>query len=203
MILHCIPLNPNAPKIVPAHASQRKVNAMWKNFCYYKVYTCQFSQDECQYIVDLANGNDTKIHSIMSNRDCNLVWLFCCEETKWIFERLKNVVTEYNSEFGFDVSQEMGALQLTRYCAGQYYNWHMDLGDSQTSLRKISLVVELASAPKGGGLEIFYGDGVHGVPASVGDVIAFPSFIMHRALTVEAGERWSLVSWILGDNPLK
>ena len=56
---------------------------------------------------------------------------------------------------------------------------------------------------KGGGLEIFYGDGIHPVPARIGDVIAFPSFIMHRALTVEDGERWSLVSWILGDDPLK
>jgi hypothetical protein len=42
----------------------------------------------------------------------------------------------------------MGALQLTRYSSGQYYDWHMDLGASQASLRKVSLVVELASAQK-------------------------------------------------------
>jgi predicted 2-oxoglutarate/Fe(II)-dependent dioxygenase YbiX len=179
------------------------MKAMWKNFCYYQIYRCQFSQDECQHIIDLANEKYTEIHSIMSNRDCNLVWVSLSEKTEWIFGRLQNVVTQYNKKYEFSLSPEIGALQLTRYRAGQYYNWHMDLGASQASLRKISLVVELASAPNGGGLEIFYGHGIHVIPASVGDVIAFPSFIMHRALTVESGERWSLVSWILGHEPLK
>jgi hypothetical protein len=176
---------------------------MWKSFCYYQVYPSRFSQQECQLILDLNYEKYTEVHSVMSNRNCNLVWVPYSDQTGWIFERLRGVVAEYNREYGFNLSQEMGALQLTRYSSGQYYDWHMDLGASQASLRKVSLVVELASAPKGGGLEIFYGDGIHPVPARIGDVIAFPSFIMHRALTVADGERWSLVSWILGDDPLK
>ena len=139
----------------------------------------------------------------MSNRDCNLFWVSHSQQTEWIFERLRNVIIEYNREYGFDLSPEMGALQLARYSSRQHYNWHMDIGASQASLRKVSLVVELAAALKGGGLEIFHGDGIHRVPTCVGDIIAFPSFIMHRALTVESGERWSLVSWILGNNTFK
>ena len=38
----------------------------------------------------------------------------------------------------------MGQLQLTRYAKDQLYNWHMDLGEGPMSLRKISVVVELA-----------------------------------------------------------
>jgi hypothetical protein len=40
----------------------------------------------------------------------------------------------------------MGQLQLTRDAKDQLYNWHMDLGAGIMSLRKISMVVELAPA---------------------------------------------------------
>ena len=36
-----------------------------------------------------------------------------------------------------------------------------------------------------------------------GDVLIFPSFIMHRALPVRSGTRWTLVSWLTGPQSLK
>src|SRR5690348_15941091 len=103
---------------------------MWKSFCYYQIYPFRFSQQECQLILDLNYRKSPEIHSVMSNRDCNLVWVSRSESTEWIFERLGSVVAEYNREYGFDLSPEMSALQLTRYSSGQYYDWHMDLGAS-------------------------------------------------------------------------
>jgi PKHD-type hydroxylase len=94
----------------------------------------------------------------------------------------------------------MGALQLTRYQPRQHFNWHMDLGPGPMSRRKISLVAELGGKYTGGGIEVFYG-GANRVPLARGDVLLFPSFIMHRALPVTSGERWSLVAWLLGDTP--
>jgi hypothetical protein len=42
----------------------------------------------------------------------------------------------------------------------QLYNWQMDLGAGAMSLRKISVVVELAAGGyDGGGIEVFYGEG--------------------------------------------
>jgi PKHD-type hydroxylase len=35
-----------------------------------------------------------------------------------------------------------------------------------------------------------------------GDALIFPSFIMHRALPVQSGTRWTLVSWLTGPEPL-
>ena len=82
----------------------------------------------------------------------------------------------------------------------------MDLGSRQLSLRKLTAVVELASKDlmKGGGLEIFYGESVENkVALDIGDVVVFPSFVMHRASMVESGTRWSLVLWLNGTSPLK
>ena len=68
-------------------------------------------------------------------------------------------MTLYNLRYGFGLSEEMGQLQLTRYAAGQQYDWHMDLGAGAMSLRKISVVVELAGRGyDGGGIEVFYGE---------------------------------------------
>ena len=57
---------------------------------------------------------------------------------------------------------------------------------------------------EGGGIEVFYGEGAaNRVGLSCGDVLIFPSFIMHRALPVRHGTRWTLVSWLTGPEPLK
>jgi predicted 2-oxoglutarate/Fe(II)-dependent dioxygenase YbiX len=73
-------------------------------------------------------------------------------------------------------------------------------------LRKITAVVELApkGLMKGGGLEIFYGESIENkVDLDVGDVVVFPSFVMHRASLIESGTRWSLVLWLNGTRPLR
>jgi PKHD-type hydroxylase len=139
-------------------------------------------------------------------RESDLFWIPRIADTEWIFSRLWKVVTLYNSKYGFELSGDMGQAQLTRYRAGQRYDWHMDLGSRQLSLRKLTAVVELAPRDlmKGGGLEIFYGESVKNkVELDIGDIVVFPSFIMHRASIVEAGTRWSLVLWLNGASPLK
>ncbi len=74
------------------------------------------------------------------------------------------------------------------------------------SLRKITAVVELTSnnSVGGGGIEVFYGQSaINKVALEIGDIVLFPSFVMHRALMVERGTRWSLVFWLNGTRPLQ
>jgi PKHD-type hydroxylase len=125
-------------------------------------------------------------------------------ETDWIFARIWEVASLYNSRYGFELFEEMGQLQLTRYAMDQLYNWHMDLGAGAMSLRKISVVVELAAGGyDGGGIEGFYGERTaNRIALGQGDALIFPSFIMHRALPVRSGTRWTLVSWLTGGAPM-
>jgi PKHD-type hydroxylase len=99
----------------------------------------------------------------------------------------------------------MGQLQLTRYRKDQLYNCHMDLGEGPMSLRKITGVVELAAGGyHGGGIEVFYGERTDNrIALAQGDALVFPSFIMHRALPVRSGTRWTLISWLTGREPLQ
>ena len=101
----------------------------------------------------------------------------------------------------FELDLNLGMAQLTAYHAGQFYEWHTDLGAGDTSLRKISVVVELLHSDNltGGGLEILN----QNVRLQPGDAVVFPSFALHRALPVVSGVRWSLVQWVLGPEPFK
>ena len=184
---------------------------LWQIHNYFEVYKSHFDGKECKQIIDLHHNNHL-IRSTISNtagltlRESDLFWIPRIPDTEWIFSRLWNVVSLYNSNYGFELSDDMGQAQLTRYQSGQHYEWHMDLGARQLSLRKITAVVELAPKDlmKGGGLEIFYGGSIENkVDLDVGDVVVFPSFVMHRASLVESGTRWSLVLWLNGTRPLR
>jgi PKHD-type hydroxylase len=183
---------------------------VWQDFYYSEVFAGRFSRTECERIIALHQDKGV-LHSKMPGRDrgfirdSDLFWIARRAETEWIFERVWDVATLYNSRYRFELFAEMGQLQLTRYAKDQLYNWHMDLGPGPMSLRKISIVVELAAGGyEGGGIEVFYGEGTaNRMALGQGDALIFPSFIMHRALPVHSGTRWSLVSWLTGPDSLK
>jgi PKHD-type hydroxylase len=183
---------------------------LWGTFHYCEVFAGRFSAPECQRVIALSQGQ-TALRSMMAGRnassirDSDLFWVPRTAQTDWIFERVRDIATQYNSRYGFTLSDEMGQLQLTRYARDQLYNWHMDLGPGAMSLRKITVVVELAAGGyDGGGTEVFYGEGANNrIALTQGDALIFPSFIMHRALPVHRGTRWTLVSWLTGPQPLK
>jgi PKHD-type hydroxylase len=183
---------------------------MWEAFHYCETFAGRFSAEECQRVIELHQGMGA-LQSRMPRgdgtfvRNSDLFWVPRTAETEWIFARIWELATLYNSRYRFELVDEMGQLQLTRYAEDQLYNWHMDLGEGPMSLRKISVVVELsAGGYDGGGTEIFYGDGVGSrIALGQGDALLFPSFIMHRALPVHSGTRWTLVSWLCGREPLQ
>jgi len=142
----------------------------------------------------------------MVARDSDIFWIPPCQNTNWIFDRLWDLVYTYNSNYGFDLVRDTGQAQLTRYRPGQHYEWHMDLGSGEPSFRKITAVVELTArnSMKGGGIEIFYGQsGGNKLDLDIGDVVIFPSFIMHRASMADSAIRWSLVLWLNGARPFR
>jgi PKHD-type hydroxylase len=183
---------------------------MWEAFNYCEVFAGRFSAAECERVIALHQKTSV-LQSRMPRgdsgfiRDSDLFWVPQTPDTEWVFERIWDTATLYNSSYGLGLSDEIGQLQLTRYMAGQLYDWHMDLGGGGMSLRKMSIVVELAAGGyDGGGTEVFYGEGRNNrVALGQGDALVFPSFIMHRALPVQSGIRWTLVSWLTGPEPLR
>jgi PKHD-type hydroxylase len=81
--------------------------------------------------------------------------------------------------------------------AGGHHDHHSD-SSAVFATRKLSFTVQLSDpdAYTGGDLEFLNADGP--VARRRGDIIVFPSFMVHRVAPVTSGVRHSLVGWVHG-----
>ena len=136
-------------------------------------------------------------------------WVPQSEEFKWIYDKIGMLATTANEEmFKFDLYSMPEMIQYTEYYSTNkgHYDWHMDIGSSSwMQYRKLSVTVQLSGPDEyeGGDLQIWTG-GQYPMtaPRGKGNVVIFPSFMMHRVTPVTRGTRKSFVLW-LGGGPYK
>ncbi len=126
---------------------------------------------------------------------------------KFVFEKFNGVFEYVNSMFyNFDING-YDYFQYAEYDAKESgrYNWHMDLGldnlsEDAYSTRKLSMSM-LLNTPgvdfEGGDFQTFFAKELN-VPLKRGQILIFPSFIVHRVKPVTKGIRKSLVIWVTG-----
>jgi PKHD-type hydroxylase len=94
------------------------------------------------------------------------------------------------------------AIQYTEYYDnGGHYDWHIDMSAGYPlNQRKISMTVQLSDESEydGGNFEIMRGREVEQLPKGKGNVVIFPSYLLHRITPVTRGVRKSLVLWLGG-----
>jgi len=163
-----------------------------------------FTKKECEKIIEIGESCnidtskisddvvDTKIRNSFNS------WISIDNRPK-LFNRLHDILQEANRFYQFDIDRFDKDVQFTKYCAGQYYNWHQDLGPGVSLQRKLSIVVNLQNEfmYEGGNLQFFSAIGKN-VPREQGSVIVFPSYEPHRVTPVKEGVRYSLVVWVNG-----
>ncbi len=134
-----------------------------------------------------------------SYRLSHITWIEPEPQNQWLYHKLGVLFTEMNRHYGFDIVGLVDALQFTEYGPGEHFEWHMDIGREQTSLRKLSMTLQLSQPDdyEGGELEFV---GLHPMEQSrmLGSATFFPSFMGHRVRPVTRGTRCSLVAWAAG-----
>jgi PKHD-type hydroxylase len=167
-----------------------------------------FSNDEIDKIINgvklLPNKKATIVGDVVDDtiRKSNIKWIPFSNEWDWLYEKIIGQVKEANKIWGFDINHLVDNIQYTEYEAGGgHYDWHLDIGPG-IAHRKISIVIQLSEPTEydGGNLEFKFGGGNTTAPNSKGDVILFPSFILHRVTPVQTGNRKSLVLWVGGNH---
>jgi len=149
----------------------------------------------------IGDGNEAK--KIRSSR---LKWIPKNTQWEWLYERLMACVIEANDVlWNFNLHHIVDNIQYTEYLAseGGHYVWHQDIGPGSASLRKVSLVVQLAGPDEYGGGDLQYwlgGDNYVTASRDKGAVFVFPSYMMHRVTRVTRGLRRSLVFWVGGEH---
>ena len=137
-------------------------------------------------------------------RISDIQWIEEVPTSKWLYNKLLQLAKKANDAiYDFKLTHVKDSVQFTRYYGhqGGKYDWHIDLGQGDTIFRKLSIIVLLSdpSSFEGGSLQLRLGNQLVDAPLhSMGSVVIFPSFILHRVLPVTSGMRESLVAWISG-----
>ena len=122
-------------------------------------------------------------------------------QNDWIYRRMAGAAIKTNNErYWFDLLGFHEQLQLTRYSAGDFFEWHLDFGAGDISVRKLSITVQLSDPNdyEGGDLQFMINQNIIDAPRERGTVIIFPSFILHRVTPITRGKRESIVGWVAG-----
>lgn len=145
-------------------------------------------------IVD-PRGNDGSLN-IRSSR---ILWISDEEKFKHLYEEMANIINNVNdhcynySLYGFE------CFQYSEYHASEngHYTWHIDTSvrGGQKHVRKLSFSAGLNDNYEGGELEFRMGPNTVQYKLKKGQIIVFPSFILHRVAPVTKGVRKTLVGW--------
>lgn len=152
----------------------------------------------------VVDGMD-KIRTDNSLRKSKTSWIPYNKNSSWLYEKISIYLRRINGEYyRFEVDGMYEQLQYTIYESESsgFYNWHQDIGvySSSSVTRKLSMSILLTDplTYEGGDLEIWGSSGIVPAPRELGQIVVFPSYLLHRVTPVTKGTRKSLVIWFGG-----
>lgn len=134
-------------------------------------------------------------------RDCEILRL---KTNHWAEGVLYNHARYANQAAGWDYKIDTTeSVQLARYKANQFYNWHYDedmISHRNGKNRKLTAIIMLSeNAEYQGGLLRLKDDDETQLLINQGDLIVFPSHLEHRVEAVTSGTRMTATMWVQGD----
>lgn len=140
-----------------------------------------------------------------STRTCKIGWFYPNEDTNWLFDKMIDLIGNINENyFKFDLNQ-FEPLQFTSYDSSrkEFYGQHMDCSmgiPHATASRKLSITLQLSSGDdyEGGDLLLYQSKEPAIAPKKKGQLVVFPSYVLHEVTPVTKGTRYSLVTWVHG-----
>jgi len=179
----------------------------------YAYWDNAFTKDECKFLIGLGNSQKQQKSVINASvdssackedleiRDSEVSWIYPCEDNKWAFRRLTDIIVELNNRyFKFDIFGATEGFQFTKYVAPTgHYGKHVDCGFN-SPVRKLSFTLQLSDPDdyEGGDLCLYVEDKPMIANRKQGFITVFPSYVLHEVTPVTKGTRYSLVSWITG-----
>jgi len=166
------------------------------------------SNEEVEKILDATSKieiHEATVDGVINKeiRSCKAGWLPYNDETAWIYGRLYDLV-EYTNEkcFFFEPIDMVEPIMYCEYEEGDQYDWHVDIASPPPfSARKLAITVQLSKSDDyRGGTLLFNTGGTYTVPRSLGTIIIYPGYLLHKIEPLRLGKRKSLVFWVGGNN---
>jgi PKHD-type hydroxylase len=181
----------------------------------YAYLTKVFSDEEIMLIEEIGEKEKrikAKINSDVNDginekvRKSNISWIKQTDENLWLFQRIEDSINYLNDRFyNYDLDN-YSEIQYTCYDRKKsHYHWHVDMNHNNLSgsTRKLSASILLSNVKdyEGGDFQYYRGglqDHESIIEQEKGNMIVFPSFLLHRVTPVTKGVRKSLVIWMEG-----
>ena len=130
------------------------------------------------------------------------------EGYEWLYTIIREKTAELNSNFfNVNIMGILDTISFMRYEADESgegnhakFEWHSDIGEGYTNMRKLSIIIGLTEPEEyeGGELNFFVNGKYNAGKIKKGELIIFPSFVQHCVTPVTKGLRQTLVAFISG-----
>lgn len=135
----------------------------------------------------------------LTYRSSHIRWMPKNNQTQWLYNKVNYLIDHANkNSWNFNLYDTGENIQVGEYNGneGGHYQWHVDIGENSLN-RKLSVSVQLTDDKNytGGELQFLTNREIRNAPKNKGDVIIFPSYLLHRVNKVTNGTRHSLVMW--------
>lgn len=169
---------------------------------------CDIIKKNCYDTTEIDDSVITKDniinHQIRSSKNS---WL---ATDSWVAGMMSHFIHCANDDcFNFNLTQWTDRIQYTIYKGkGSHYDWHYDTLNSTHDpnlVRKLSITMMLSDKEdyEGGQFQLMISPkNMCTFDMKLGDVVIFPSDLMHRVRPLKSGERTTLVGWF-GGPPFK
>lgn len=174
------------------------------------VYNDILTEKDCDMLVKLYNtapdeeagiggGSNSTIDKSIRNVNRVILPVY-----KGIGARLAAAGLDANAKrWKFDITRANQSEFLKYPTGGGRYKGHIDTSltmneESKTETRKLTVLAFLNDDYKGGKFFLQTGHEKIYPPQKKGTVLVFPSFLLHGVEDVEEGERYSVVTWMVG-----
>ena len=179
-------------------------NVKTETWVYHKT---AFASEEIEKIIESGNKEDIMEAAFngaptKNTRSTNVSWIPSSDkDNEWLFQRLTDIINLNNKKFfNYDITT-IETLQYSIYHEGGFYKDHIDISNiSSMGVRKLSFSVMLTDPEEyeGGELLLKISSSPIITPNKKGDIILFPSYVLHEVTPVTKGTRKTLVGWVLG-----
>lgn len=148
-------------------------------------------------------GNTETGEDTLERNNRDIAYLYPDRRTEWLYNLLFPIALEANKQlFHFDIDIVTDPIHYVIYPEdGGHLDWHMDVGAYGVNRRKLAMTVQLSDSNdyEGGDFEIWDGrENFITVPREKGDIVVFPTFLLHRVKPITKGQRKCLVFWTGG-----
>jgi predicted 2-oxoglutarate/Fe(II)-dependent dioxygenase YbiX len=178
-----------------------------------------FTKEECKRVIDIGRTwqqleahvqtKSPEAESEKNNdyRNCKLYGPPVDDTTGWLWigQKISAALYDFNANEGwkFNLIGMAEPPMMMEYEEGQgKYDWHIDLGPAKVpSTRKLGFSLFLNDDYEGGEFQIKTGRDLVSPPEQkTGNLLFFPSYLVHRVTLVTKGTRSVIVGWVHGNS---